>query len=66
MQFLNTVGFKKVIKKCHKFLKDDGVMYASYGGPMWFTYNGDHFSGRDHVKNGYNHLILEKRLSRLC
>lgn len=52
---------KKVIKKCHKFLKDDGVMYASYGGPMWFTYNGDHFSGRDHVKNGYNHLILEKK-----
>ena len=36
-------------------------MYASYGGPMWFTYNGDHFSGRDHVKNGYNHLILEKK-----
>ena len=36
-------------------------MYASYGGPMWLTYGGDHFSGRDNKKNGFNHLLLSKK-----
>lgn len=58
--FEHCKDLKNVIKKCHKFLKDDGIMYASYG-PIWFSYGGDHFSGRDNIKNGYNHLILEKK-----
>jgi hypothetical protein len=36
-------------------------MYASYGGPMWYTYGGDHFSGRDDKINGFNHIILDKK-----
>ena len=58
--FEHCKDLRSVVKNCFKILKDDGIMYASYGGPMWFTYAGDHFSGRDNVKNGYNHLLLEK------
>ena len=58
--FEHCKDLRSVVKNCFKFLKDDGIMYASYGGPMWYTYAGDHFSGRDNVKSGYNHLLLEK------
>ena len=52
--------FDSVIKKCSEYLNKDGIMYASYGGPMWLTYGGDHFSGRDNINSGYNHLLMEK------
>ena len=41
--FEHCKDFDSVVAKCFKYLKDDGIMYASYGGPMWFTYGGDHF-----------------------
>ena len=58
--FEHCTDLNTVVNKCFKYLNDDGIMYASYGGPMWFTYGGDHFSGRDDIINGFNHLLLEK------
>lgn len=54
-------NFDHVIKKCKNLLKKNGILYASYGGPMWFTYAGDHFSGRDKIENGFNHLLLNQK-----
>ena len=59
--FEHCKDFEKVARICRKLLKKNGMMYASYGGPMWYTYGGDHFSGRDDKINGYNHLILNKK-----
>jgi len=58
--FEHCKDFPNVVNKCSKLLKKNGILYSSYGGPMWYTYGGDHFSGRDKIENGYNHLILNK------
>lgn len=57
--FEHLIRFEDVINFSKKLLNEDGVIYASYG-PLWFNYAGDHFSGRDNKKNGYNHLLLSK------
>lgn len=56
--FEHCKDFQKVAIKCNKLLKKGGFLYSSYGGPLWHTWGGDHFSGRDDEKNGYNHLLL--------
>ena len=56
--FEHCKNFKKVAVKCNKLLKTGGFLYSSYGGPLWYTWAGDHFSGRDKEQNGYNHLLL--------
>ena len=48
---------KKVLKSCYNLLQPNGVMYASYG-QFWYCWGGDHFSGRDDIEHGYNHLLL--------
>ena len=58
--FEHCKDFKNVAKILYNALNDDGVLYSSYGGPLWYTYGGDHFSGRDKKENGYNHLLLDK------
>ena len=57
--FEHLIRFEDVINFSKKLLNDDGVIYASYG-PLWFNFAGDHFSGRDNKKNGYNHLLLSE------
>ena len=57
--FEHCTDLNTVVSKCFKYLNNKGIMYASYGGPMWLTYGGDHFSGRDEVNNGFNHLLLD-------
>lgn len=57
--FEHCTDLNTVVSKCFKYLNNKGIMYASYGGPMWLTYGGDHFSGRDDVNNGFNHLLLD-------
>lgn len=47
-----------VLKVLHNSLRLGGVMYAAYG-PLWYCWGGDHFSGRDGIEYGYNHLLLE-------
>ena len=59
--FEHCKDFPRVINKCYKLLKKNGILYASYGGPLWYTYGGDHFSGRDNILNGFNHLLLNKK-----
>ena len=58
--FEHLKDFKKVISFCKKILKKNGIIYASYG-PLWYNYGGDHFSGRDKVENGFNHILLNKK-----
>jgi len=57
--FEHLKDFQKIIKKCNYLLKSDGVMYASYG-PLWYNLGGDHFSSRNNIKEGFNHLLLKK------
>lgn len=42
-----------------RVLKKGGVLYSTFG-PLWFSFGGDHISGNDNIKNGYNHLTLNK------
>jgi len=58
--FEHCKDFKSVAKVLSNVLNNDGVLYSSYGGPMWYTCGGDHFSGRDKIENSYNHLLLNK------
>jgi SAM-dependent methyltransferase len=48
---------KSVLKTMYDLLRSGGLMYAGYG-PLWYTWGGDHFSGRGGLEKGYNHLIL--------
>jgi len=47
-----------VLEKLYSLLRPQGIMYASYG-PIWFSWGGDHFSGRGGLDQGFNHLLLE-------
>ena len=58
--FEHLTEFQKVIKFLSKILKKNGIIYSSYG-PFWNCFAGDHFSGRDKLKNGYNHILLNKK-----
>ena len=58
--FEHLTDFSKIIKKCCKLLKKNGVIYASYG-PLWNCMGGDHFSARNNIQEGFNHLLLNKK-----
>ena len=58
--FEHLQDFEKVINFFTKLLNDDGIIYASYG-PLWYSHGGDHFSGRDKIENGCNHILLNKK-----
>lgn len=47
----------EVLKEFHRVLNAGGVIYATFG-PLWHCWGGDHVSGYDRVRNGYNHLVL--------
>lgn len=47
--------FEISIKVLYNLLRPQGIMYASYG-PLWYTWGGDHFSGRGGIEQGFNHL----------
>jgi ubiquinone/menaquinone biosynthesis C-methylase UbiE len=49
--------FGPSVKEMYRVLKKDGVLYATFG-PLWYSWGGDHISGRDDLKNGYNHIKL--------
>ena len=48
---------ENVLKTLYSLLSPSGIMYASYG-PLWYSWGGDHFSGRGGIEQGYNHLLL--------
>ena len=58
--FEHCKDFPKVIKKCRKLLKKNGVLYSSYGAVVVHIWR-NHFSGRDDIVNGFNHLLLKKK-----
>ncbi len=41
-----------------RLLRPGGVVYATFG-PLWYSWQGDHYSGWDGLANGYNHLIMD-------
>ena len=55
--FEHCQDLEKVLRNCYKLLLPKGLMYAGYG-QFWYCWGGDHFSGRDHIEHGYNHLLL--------
>jgi SAM-dependent methyltransferase len=48
---------ENVLKNLYSLLSPEGIMYASYGA-LWYSWGGDHFSGRGGIQNGYNHLLM--------
>ena len=57
--FEHCTDLKNVLNTTYNLLNKNGIMYAGYGGPFWHTWGGDHFSGRDKIDHGFNHLILD-------
>jgi ubiquinone/menaquinone biosynthesis C-methylase UbiE len=51
--------FEDAIVEMKRVLKKEGVLYANFG-PLWNSFGGDHMSGSDDFKNGYNHIRLNK------
>jgi len=51
--------FDDAMKELYRILKTDGILYANFG-PLWYCWGGDHISGRDDLKNGYNHIKLDQ------
>lgn len=56
--FEHCKNLESVLKTLHSLLRNQGIMYAGYG-PLYWTWGGDHFSGRGGIENGFNHLILD-------
>ncbi len=56
--FEHCKDFESILKTLYSLLRSGGVMYASYG-PLWYSWGGDHFSGRGGIEQGYNHLLLD-------
>lgn len=55
--FEHLKNLPEVLQEFRRILKDDGIIYATFG-PLWNCWGGDHVSGYDDVRNGYNHLLL--------
>ncbi|MFK7779644.1 MAG: class I SAM-dependent methyltransferase, partial [Candidatus Gracilibacteria bacterium] len=51
--------FDTAIKELYRVLKKDGILYSTFG-PLWYSWGGDHISGRNNLIDGYNHIKLSK------
>ncbi|MFC1488294.1 class I SAM-dependent methyltransferase [Thermodesulfobacteriota bacterium] len=49
-----------LLSEVSRVLRPDGVATFSLS-PLYFTFGGDHFSGNDHFKNGFNHVLLDEK-----
>ena len=54
----HVTNLNKFVKACSKFLKNNGIFYASFG-PIWYGPGGDHIFWGD--KRIFDHLILPKK-----
>jgi ubiquinone/menaquinone biosynthesis C-methylase UbiE len=52
--------FERVIKELTRVLRSRGVMYANFG-PLWYSFGGDMVSGGGSLKDGFNHILLNKQ-----
>lgn len=55
--FEHCQNLESVLKAMSSVIHPGGIIYASYG-PLWYSWGGDHFSGRGGIEQGYNHLLL--------
>ena len=53
-------NFPSVVSEFYRVLKPGGVLYANFG-PLWRTWSGDHLSGFDALRSGFNHLLLNEK-----
>lgn len=54
-------NLKDFFVSLNDLLRTSGCIYSSYS-PIWYTWGGDHFSGRNDLNSGFNHIILNKSL----
>ncbi len=51
--------FDEAMVELYRVLNKNGILYANFG-PLWYSWGGDHISGRNNLANGYNHIKLSK------
>lgn len=51
---------ENVTAELYRIIRPSGVFYSTFG-PLWYTWGGDHISGRDGLNNGYNHILLDSQ-----
>lgn len=57
--FEHLYEFEACLKNMVRILAPGGIIYAAFG-PLWSTWGGDHISGYDELRSGFNHLILSR------
>lgn len=62
--FEHLKNFNSCLKEIHRVIKKGGILYSTFG-PLYYTFGGDHISGNDSLKNGYNHLLLSEESYKL-
>ncbi|GJL49240.1 class I SAM-dependent methyltransferase [Candidatus Nitrospira salsa] len=58
--FEHLSDLSSVLKEFRRLLRKDGLLYATFG-PLWYSWGGDHISGSDDPRHGYNHLLLKQK-----
>ena len=49
-----------VAREFVRLLRPGGIVYATFG-PLWYTWQGDHYSGWDSLASGFNHLVMDAK-----
>ena len=62
--FEHLKNFNLCLEEIYRVIKKDGYLYSTFG-PLYNTFGGDHISGNDSLKNGYNHLLLSEESYKL-
>jgi len=57
--FEHLKNFNSCLEEIYRVIKKGGLLYSTFG-PLYYTFGGDHISGNDSLKNGYNHLMLSE------
>jgi SAM-dependent methyltransferase len=55
--FEHCYDLKADLQEMCRVVRPEGVIYATFG-PIYTAFGGDHFSGRNELKDAFNHLLL--------